>query len=200
MSEQQNQPPFTPPVSVFTGPVAELIAQRMLLPPSRPGLLAVLDHFEILRILGGGGMGIVLLARDLDTGRDVAIKLVKSELVTNQHVIHRFLKEAGHLKRLRHTNIVPVQEISDRTEGPYFVMPYFEKGSLANRIKPGQPLDRAAAIAPTRSKSWLTICRIILRKAANQSKLNPSSAVNSIVSCQHLTAPSKENCDVRRNC
>ena len=141
MSEQQNQPPFTPPVSVFTGPVAELIAQRMLLPPSRPGLLAVLDHFEILRVLGGGGMGIVLLARDSDTGRDFAIKLVKSDLVTNQHVVHRFLKEAGHLKRLRHTNIVPVQEISDRTEGPYFVMPYFEKGSLANRIKPGQPLD-----------------------------------------------------------
>jgi putative RNA 2'-phosphotransferase len=141
MSEQQNQPPFAPPVSVFTGPVAELIAQRMLLPPSRPGLLAVLDHFEILRVLGGGGMGIVLLARDSDTGRDVAIKLIKSDLVTNQHVVHRFLKEAGHLKRLRHTNIVPVQEISDRTEGPYFVMPYFEKGSLANRIKPGQPLD-----------------------------------------------------------
>ena len=126
---------------MFTGPVAELIAQRMLSPPSRPGLLAVLDHFEILRVLGGGGMGIVLLARDSDTGREVAIKLVKSDLVTNQHVVHRFLKEAGHLKRLRHTNIVPVQEISDRTEGPYFVMPYFEKGSLANRIKPGQPLD-----------------------------------------------------------
>ena len=141
MSEQQNQPPFAPPVSVFTGPVAELIAQRMLLPPSRPGLLAILDHFEVLRVLGGGGMGIVLLARDSDTGRDVAIKLVKSDIVTNQHVVHRFLKEAGHLKRLRHTNIVPVQEISDRTEGPYFVMPYFEKGSLANRIKPGQPLD-----------------------------------------------------------
>jgi sugar lactone lactonase YvrE len=61
--------------------------------------------------------------------------------VSNQNVVHRFLKEAGHLKRLRHTNVVPVREISDRTEGPYFVMPYFEKGSLANRIKPGQPLD-----------------------------------------------------------
>ena len=138
---KENQPAFVPPVSSFTGPIAELIAQRMLLPPSRPGLLAILDQFEILRVLGGGGMGIVLLARDSDTGRDVAIKLVKSDLVTNQNVVHRFLKEAGHLKRLRHTNVVPVQEISDRAEGPYFVMPYFEKGSLANRIKPGQPLD-----------------------------------------------------------
>ncbi|MGD1090033.1 MAG: serine/threonine-protein kinase, partial [Verrucomicrobiota bacterium] len=130
-----------PPVSSFTGPIAELIAQRMLSPPPRPGLQAILDQFEILRILGSGGMGIVLLARDVNTGRDVAIKLVKSDLVTNQNTVHRFLKEAGHLKRLRHTNVIPVQEISDRAEGPFFVMPYFEKGSLANRIKPGQPLD-----------------------------------------------------------
>ena len=134
-------PAFVPPVSSFTGPIAELIAQRMLFPPPRPGLLAVLDQFEILRVLGGGGMGVVLLARDSGTGREVAIKLVKSDLVTNQNVVHRFLKEAGHLKRLRHTNVVPVQEISDRAEGPYFVMPYFEKGNLASRIKPGQPLD-----------------------------------------------------------
>jgi serine/threonine protein kinase/streptogramin lyase len=137
---------FAPPVSAFTGPVAELIAQRMLLPPSRPGLLAVLDHFEILRILGGGGMGIVLLARDSRNGRDVAVKLIKTELVTNQQVVHRFLKEAGHLKRLRHTNIVPVDEISEKPEAPYFVMPYFEKGSLANRMKPGQPLDAATIL------------------------------------------------------
>jgi len=138
---RQDTPASVLPVSSFTGPVGELIAQRMLSPPPRPGLLAVVDHFEILRVLGGGGMGIVLLARDSDTGREVAIKLVKSDLVTNQHVVHRFLKEVGHLKRLKHTNIMPVQEISDRTEVPYFVMPYFENGNLANRIKLGQPLD-----------------------------------------------------------
>ena len=143
---EQNLPVFTPPVSTFAGPVAELIAQRMLQPPSRPGLLAALDHYEILRVLGGGGMGIVLLARDVKSSRDVAIKLVKSDLVNNQNVAHRFLKEAGHLKRLQHTNIVPVLEISDRAEGPYFVMPYFEKGSLANRIKPGQPMDTEAIL------------------------------------------------------
>ena len=143
---RENLPPYAPPVSAFTGPVGELIAQRMLVPPSRPGLLAALDHFDILRILGGGGMGIVLLARDSKSGRDMAIKLVKSELVNDPHVVHRFLKEAGHLKRLRHTNIVPVQEISDRPEAPYFVMPYFDKGSLANRIRPGQPLDSEAIL------------------------------------------------------
>ncbi len=113
----------------------------MLMPPPRPGVLAVLDHFEILRVLGGGGMGIVLLARDSRTGREAAVKLIKTNLVTNQQIVHRFLKEAGHLKRLRHINIVPVEEISERTDAPYFVMPFFEKGSLGNRIKPGQPLS-----------------------------------------------------------
>jgi sugar lactone lactonase YvrE len=142
MSEDpKNSPVFVPPVSVFAGPVAELIAQRMLLPPSRPGVLAMLDQFEILRVLGGGGMGIVLLARDSATGRDVAVKMVKSDLVSNPTVVNRFLREAGHLKRLRHTNVVPVSVISDRAEGPYFVMPYFDQGSLANRIKPGQTLN-----------------------------------------------------------
>jgi len=140
-ASKENSPAFLPPVSTFNGPVGELIAQRMLNPPARPGLLAALDKYEILRVLGGGGMGIVLLARDSASGREVAIKLVRSDLVTNQNVVHRFLKEAGHLKRLRHQNVVPVEEISDRTEGPYFVMPFFEKGSLANRIKPGRPLD-----------------------------------------------------------
>jgi sugar lactone lactonase YvrE len=140
MSRSQDPSEFTAPVSAFVGPVGELIAQRMISPPPRPGVLAILDHFEIIRVLGGGGMGIVLLARDARTGTDAAVKLIKSELVTNQQIVHRFLKEAGHLKRLRHTNIVPVDEISERLEAPYFVMPYFEKGSLANRMKPGQPL------------------------------------------------------------
>jgi serine/threonine protein kinase len=104
-------------------------------------VLAVVDGYEVLRVLGGGGMGIVLLARATQSGREVALKLVRSDLVNDQNVVHRFLKEAGHLKKLRHTNIVPVEEISDRAECPYFVMPYFEKGSLANRIKPGVPLN-----------------------------------------------------------
>ncbi len=142
----ESRPAFAPPVSAFMGPVAELISQRMLQPPARPGLLAAMDHFEILRILGGGGMGMVFLARDSKSGREVAVKLVKSDLVTNLNIVHRFFREAGHLKRLRHSNIVPVLEISERVEVPYFVMPYFEKGSLASRIKPEQALDTGSIL------------------------------------------------------
>ncbi len=137
----QEQTVFVPPVSAFAGPIAELVGHRLLSPPTRPGLLAVLSHYEVVRVLGSGGMGVVLLARDGDTGANVAVKMVRPELVANQQIVHRFVREAGHLQKLKHKNVVPVLEVSDRAEGPYFVMPYFERGSLAQRIKPGQPMD-----------------------------------------------------------
>jgi serine/threonine protein kinase len=145
-SSKQEQAAFVPPVSVFSGPIAELVGHRLLSPPNRPGLLATLARYEVLRVLGGGGMGVVLLARDSESGRDVALKMVRPELVPNQQIVHRFVKEAGHLQKLKHPNVVPVLEVSDRPQGPYFVMPYFERGSLAQRIKPGQGLDSPAVL------------------------------------------------------
>jgi serine/threonine protein kinase/sugar lactone lactonase YvrE len=147
-----NDPPnpestvFTPPVSAFVGPIAELVGHRLLSPPTRPGLLATLDRYEVLRVLGSGGMGVVLMARDTETGREVAIKMIRPELAPNSQIVHRFVKEAGHLQKLRHKNVVPVLEVSDREQGPYFVMPFFERGSLAQRLKPGHPLEAGAAL------------------------------------------------------
>ena len=143
---QQQPDELARPVSSFVGPIAELIGQGMLSPPSRPGVLATVDRFEVLRVLGGGGMGVVLLARDPNSGRDVAIKMIKPDLVANQQVVHRFVKEAGHLQRMRHANVMPVLEVSDRPQGPYFVMPYFERESLAKRIQPGRPLESGVVL------------------------------------------------------
>jgi serine/threonine protein kinase/sugar lactone lactonase YvrE len=145
-SSKQEPASFVPPVSLFSGPIAELVGHRLLSPPNRPGLLATLARYEVLRVLGGGGMGVVLLARDSESGREVALKMVRPELVPNQHIVHRFVKEAGHLQKLKHPHIVPVLEVSDRAEGPYFVMPYFERGSLAQRIKLGQGLETEVAL------------------------------------------------------
>jgi len=145
-SSKKETEAFVAPVSVFAGPIAELVGHRLLSPPSRPGLLATLARYEILRVLGGGGMGVVLLARDGESGQEVALKMVRPELVPNQQIVHRFVKEAGHLQKLKHPHVVPVLEVSDRPQGPYFVMPYFEQGSLAQRIKPGEGLAGLLAL------------------------------------------------------
>jgi serine/threonine protein kinase len=135
------QPAFQPPLSTLGGPVSELIAQQMLAPPTRPGLLGTLYQYEVQRVLGSGGMGVVLLARDTSSGKSVAIKLIRPEWLSDPRIVHRFVKEAGHLQKLKHPNIMPVLEVSDRAVGPYFVMPYYEGGSLAGHIRPGRPLD-----------------------------------------------------------
>jgi serine/threonine protein kinase len=138
---QQQRDQSARPASSFVGPIAELVGQRMLSPPSRPGVLATVDRFEVLRVVGGGGMGVVLQARDPNSGLDVAVKMVRAELAGNSRALHLFVKEAGHMRRLRHTNVMPVLEVSDRAEGPYMVMPYFERGSLARRIQVGRGLE-----------------------------------------------------------
>jgi serine/threonine protein kinase len=92
-------------------------------------------------------MGIVFLARDPDSGREVAIKVVKPELVHDEQVIRRFLKEAGHMQKLRHPNIVQVLEVSESEHGAFFVMPYFESGNLSKWIQPGGKLDRDAVLS-----------------------------------------------------
>lgn len=124
-------------------PLADLLRNRLLDAPSRPGLLACLARYEVLRLLGTGGMGMVFLARDPAASDNVAIKVLKPEFVRHPQAVHRFLVEARHMQRLSHPNILRVLEVSERTEGPYFVVPFMPRGSVADMIRPGQPLDTA---------------------------------------------------------
>lgn len=125
------------PASSFNGPMGELISRRFLSPPTRPGLAAVLDRFEILHVLGRGGMGLVFLARDPQSNRNVAIKIVRPEIASDEQMVRRFVKEADHMQKLGHPNIASVLEISPSAPGAYFVMPYYEGGNLSRWIKEG---------------------------------------------------------------
>lgn len=90
-----------------------------------------LGRYEILKLIGSGGMGVVLLGRDTETSRLVAIKMITPDLAVKPRAVHRFLKEARHMERLSHPYILPVLQISDCAPAPYFAMPYLECGSLA---------------------------------------------------------------------
>ncbi|HEY9401174.1 MAG TPA: serine/threonine-protein kinase [Pyrinomonadaceae bacterium] len=91
-----------------------------------------LDGYEIKRPLGEGGMGEVYLARDVELGREVAVKLVKRGLGTAD-VLRRFRHEEQILASLNHPHIARLFGGGKTTEGlPYFVMEYVE----------GQPIDK----------------------------------------------------------
>lgn len=139
-----------PSVSDVLDPLGGLLRSGVLDPPPRPGVLAALDRFEILRLVGIGGMGLVFLARDPSTAGHVAIKLLKPELVRTPLAVQRFLVEARHMQQMEHPGVLKVMEVSDRSEGPYFVMPYMPRGSLAGLIRPGEPLDYGLTLGISR--------------------------------------------------
>ena len=144
-------PMATPPVSSSSDsrPQEELLQRGAFDPPFTPGTLGRLDRFEILRLLGEGGMGQVYLAREPRTDTQVAVKIMRPQVAGDPQSVHRFLTEARHMYRLSHPRILRVLEVSDREDGPYFVMPYIEGGSLLDQCRSGRclPEDRVLAIA-----------------------------------------------------
>jgi serine/threonine-protein kinase len=104
------------------------------------------DRFEVLGLLGAGGMGVVLAARDPRTNRPVALKVLRPRWLPDRRAVLQFLTEARHMARLRHPHILPVLEVVNHPEGPYYVMPWLQGGSLARRLAPGRPLARATVL------------------------------------------------------
>ena len=121
MTPLDNTVPMSgPPVSSSTGtrPQETLIQRGIFDPPVTPGTLGRLERFEILRLLGEGGMGQVYLAREPRTDTLVAVKIMRPEVAADPHSVHRFLTEARHMYRLSHPRILRVLEVSDRPEAP----------------------------------------------------------------------------------
>lgn len=145
MNRSQHSPDPAP-VSVFSGPVAGLLTAGLIGPPAQPGLLGRVDRYDLLRVLGQGGMGIVFLARDSETGAQVAVKLPRPEFAGDAELVGRFLREARRLQELNHPNLVRVLDVRELKQGGFFVMPYFDRGSLAQLIRPGVPLAREAIL------------------------------------------------------
>ena len=112
-----------------------------------PEVLA--DRYRVGRELGRGGMASVYLARDQKHGRDVAIKVIKSDLSASLGH-ERFLREIEIAARLRHPNIVPLYDSGEVSGSLYFVMPYEDGQSLRERLRQSGALPIADALSVLR--------------------------------------------------
>ncbi len=110
-----------------------------------------LDRYEIQRILGRGGMGIVYLARDVAIDRLVALKTLLVTDQGDQRRTERFIKEAKAAARLHHPNLVAIHDVGDHEGCPYFTMDYIDGQSLTELIHKTdstRPADPTVADGP----------------------------------------------------
>jgi hypothetical protein len=96
---------------------------------------AALDaQYELVRLLGRGGMGSVYLAREPFLDRDVAVKVLPSEVASGD-ARERFLREARTAARLSHPNIVPLYTFGQAGDVLYYVMGFVDGESLESRLR-----------------------------------------------------------------
>ncbi len=103
-------------------------------PPARPLPFEAPVKYQCLRVLGTGGMGTVLLARDRNLGRLLALKFLREP---SPAFLERFRREARLMARLAHPSIVAVHEFDVCAGRAYLAMAYLDGGSLAGaRLEP----------------------------------------------------------------
>ncbi len=108
----------------------------------RPG--TTLGQYEIVSSLGAGGMGEVYRAKDLELGREVAIKLLLEEVSQDPERMARFEREARVLASLNHSNVATLYGFEKEGDTSFLVMELVEGETLAERIKRGAiPVDEA---------------------------------------------------------
>ena len=98
---------------------------------------STLGPYEIVEQIGAGGMGVVYRAHDARLQRDVAIKLLPLGVLSDEHALARFRREAIALAKLSHTSIATLHDVGDEKGLPYLVMEYVTGESIAQKLAAG---------------------------------------------------------------
>jgi eukaryotic-like serine/threonine-protein kinase len=130
--------------SESTGTQQPAAVQRQLdclSPASHPEMLGRLGRYEIERVIGTGGMGIVLKGFDTELNRPVAVKLLASHLAHSGAARQRFARESRAAAAIVHEHVVSIHNVETDGETPFLVMQFVAGESLQARVDREGPLD-----------------------------------------------------------
>jgi serine/threonine protein kinase/Leucine-rich repeat (LRR) protein len=119
---------------------------KFLAPPQAEDELGRLGQFRVLKVLGQGGMGVVLLAEDAHLLRPAALKIMLPKFAQDTEAHQRFLREARAAARLKHDHIVTIHQVGESRGAPFLAMEYLEGESLQDRLKREEELPLAEVL------------------------------------------------------
>ena len=111
------------------------IIKKLLSPPSHPEMFGRLDRYEIERVVGAGGMGVVLKGHDTELNRPVAVKMLATHLASSGAAKQRFAREARAAAAIVHEHVVSIYNVASEADVPYLVMRYVDGESLQDRVE-----------------------------------------------------------------
>ena len=126
-----------------------------------------LGDFEILSLIGQGGMGAVFLARQISLDRDVALKVISDVGGARGKALERFKREAKVLAKVSHPNIVPIYEVGQEGPYSYFAMEYVNGTSLdkiLSDIRTSSPDAKASQIMQDSIEAGAVVLRDTVQK------------------------------------
>jgi serine/threonine-protein kinase len=119
----------------------------------KPG--AHIGPYEVVSLLGSGGMGEVYRARDSKLDRQVAIKILSGGFVRDADRTARLVREAQLLASLNHPNIGAIYDVQETDIERFLVLELIEGETLADRIRRGPvPVDEALGYAKQITNAW----------------------------------------------
>src|SRR5271163_3632088 len=125
-------------------PAAEGVVSNAALVQLKPGS-SIGSRYEIIRLLGQGGMGAVYQAHDKELDRQVAIKVIRSDMASNPEILRRFKQELILARQITHKNVIRIFDLGQAGGIKFITMEYIEGENLQSLLRRKKKLDPAEA-------------------------------------------------------